>query len=137
MDNRLNYEHILSELTSFQWLNKLPSSFRKIEIQNWFFYQKLGLKSYKTFKSIRSLGEYISVKDNNREQYISALNKLLAFTERLPVQQALWSRYLSDIQIRTIILEKRTVEDLQQELTQYIDQIVEYDQIKSKFTSGQ
>ncbi|MFT7236798.1 MAG: archaellum biogenesis ATPase FlaH [Cyclobacteriaceae bacterium] len=137
MDNRLNYEHILSELTSFQWLNKLPSSFRKIEIQNWFFYQKLGLKSYKTFKSIRSLGEYISVKDNNREQYISALNKLLAFTERLPVQQALWSRYLSDIQIRTIILEKRTVEDLQQELTQYFDQIVEYDQIKSKFTSGQ
>ena len=137
MDNRLNYEHVLSKLISTQWLTKFPTSFRKIDIQNWFFYQKLGLKSYQASKKIRSLADYISVKDTKRGGYIDALSKLLEFTERIPMQHALWSRYLSDSQVRAIILQKKTVSELNNELSQYFDQIVEYDQIKAKFTSAQ
>ena len=66
IDNRLNYEHNLSQLNQKKWLINYPDKIDKIAVQNWFFYQRNALNTYLQHKELRGLDTLINFKKNDR-----------------------------------------------------------------------
>ena len=137
IDNRLNYEHIVSQIEATNWLQDFPKTYRKIDIQNWFFYQKLALKCILLTKSIRTLNDILPAKNFDRHSYVAHLGKLITFLEKIPTQMQLWSRYISEKQVRSILLGKVEQEKVSKELTEQFDALVEYHKIDLAFSSEQ
>ncbi|WP_258100548.1 AAA domain-containing protein [Marinoscillum pacificum] len=137
IDNRLNYEHIVSQIEATNWLKDFPKTYRKIDIQNWFFYQKLALKCILLTKSIRTLNDILPAKNFDRHDYVAHLGKLITFLEKIPTQMQLWSRYISEKQVRSILLGKVEQEKVSKELTEQFDALVEYHKIDLAFSSEQ
>lgn len=137
VDNRLNFEHILSQIQETKWLDNFPKGFRIIDIQNWFFYQKLAFKSNDLSNGIRTLSEFISLKDHSRKSYIEVLNKLNDLLDAIPVQTSLWSRYLTENQIRSLMLGKENIESIKKQLIKNFDAYAEYDKIKDTLSESE
>ena len=130
MDNRLNYEHIASSITENPWLHNFPTSFRKIEIQDWFYWQKLGLHMYYVAENIRSLHEFISISNADQKSYIRGLKSLQKLSEEFSKQVGLWSRYISLRQVKIIISKKEDTARLEKTLRKDFDAICEYHRLK-------
>ncbi|WP_258102569.1 AAA domain-containing protein [Marinoscillum sp. MHG1-6] len=137
IDNRLNFEHLFSEIQERKWLIDFPKSFRIIDIQNWFFYQKLAFRSNDIAHGIRTLSDFAPSKEHARASYVSLLKKLGNFLDQVPTQQKLWSRYLNEKQIRQLMLGKVSAQEINKELTSSFDSLVEYDKIKSSMSSSE
>ncbi|RED99735.1 AAA domain-containing protein [Marinoscillum furvescens] len=135
IDNRLNYEHIVSQVEATRWLTDFPKSFRKIDIQNWFFYQKLALKCIQLTDSIRTLNQFLPTKNTSREEYVLRVERLINFLEQIPLQLQLWSRYITEKQVRSILLGKEQLDDITQQLNEDFDSLVEYHKLKESFSS--
>ncbi len=137
IDNRLNYEHIVSQIEATTWLMGFPRSFRKIDIQNWFFYQKLALKCILITRSVRTLNDILPAKHYVRHDYVAHLGQLTQFLEKIPLQMQVWSRYISEKQVRSILLGKEDQEKVGKELTEQFDTLVEYHKLESSFNAEQ
>lgn len=135
MDNRLNFEHSLSLIQDNPWLHNFPASFRKIDLQDWFYWQKMGLNMYAVAQTVRSLNDYLPVSRHEHEAYRKRLDQLLALLHKIPQQLSLWSRYVNIHQIRAIILKKEDPKQLEKLLKKDFDAICEYHRIKSELTS--
>lgn len=135
IDNRLNYEHIVSQIEQTGWLKDFPKSFRKIEIQNWFFYQKLALKCVELTNSIRVINEILPPKKVDRHEYIRLLKELQSLIEKIPIQMKLWGRFLSEAQVRSILLGKCNIDEVTKVLNEDFDSLVEYHKLKVNFVS--
>ena len=137
IDNRLNFEHILSQVQESKWLTGFPKGYRIIDIQNWFFYQKLALKTNSLSNEVRTLSDFAPHKDHSRTDYVEVLKKLSSFLEQIPIQTQIWSRYLNEKQIRSLLLEKEEPDTLKAQLNRDFDALVEFDKIRERLNSGQ
>jgi superfamily I DNA and/or RNA helicase len=137
IDNRLNFEHVLSKIQGTPWLSDFPKTYRTIEIQNWFFYQKLAYNSNDLANEAVTLSDFAPHKDHTRISYVSLLKQLDSFLDEIPVQTQLWSRYLSEKQIRALLLGKEEPEIIKKHLNRDFDSFVEYDKINEKLNNGQ
>lgn len=135
IDNRLNFEHSLSQINDNSWLHNFPKGFRKIDLQDWFYWQKMGLNMYTVAQNVRSLNEYIPVRKLNHADYTNNLDNLIKIAERIPNQLALWSRYVSIHQVRSIILKKEEPKDLERILKKDFDAICEYHKLKNSLST--
>ncbi len=137
IDNRLNYEHALSEIKEANWLIDFPPGFRKLDIQNWFFYQKLALKCHQMVTNVRTLIDFIPFKDQSRKGYIGLLDRLVILVERIPTQLAIWSRYLSEKQVRSLLLGRFSKEEVLKSLNRDFDTLVEYHKLRDSFSADE
>lgn len=134
IDNRLNYEHVLSELTQVQWLSDFPTSLKKTETQNWFFYQKLALNTYELLDQLRPLESLIPFHKNDRKSQLDTLGQLQSLVKEIPVSRARWGTYLSDQQIRSLTLKKIAAEDAVKSLNKDFDKIYDYHGLRDGFS---
>ncbi|MEP1035479.1 AAA domain-containing protein [Ekhidna sp.] len=130
IDNRLNFEHSLSLIQDNSWLHNFPSSFRKIDLQDWFYWQKMGLNMFAVAQTIRSLTEYLNVGKLEHKGYHQRLDQLISMIHKVPQQLILWSRYINIHQIRAIILKKEDPHKLEKLLKKDFDAICEYHKLK-------
>jgi DNA polymerase IIIc chi subunit len=134
IDNRLNYEHIVTRIERTPWLTGLPKNFRKIDLQNWFFYQKLALKCVNLHDEVRTLGQFISYKGVKRQTFVGRLESLSNTLGTIPTQLQLWARYINEGQIRAILLGQEKIEDLRKQLTNDFDAVVAYHKLRENFS---
>ncbi|WP_421763453.1 AAA domain-containing protein [Ekhidna sp.] len=134
IDNRLNFEHSLSEIQKNSWLHNFPSSFRKIDLQDWFYWQKMGLNMFAVAQTVRSLNEYLPVGKLEHKAYHKRLDHLVSLIHKVPLQLSLWSRYINIHQIRAIILKKEDPHKLEKLLKKDFDAICVYHKLKSDLT---
>ncbi|MEQ8905444.1 AAA domain-containing protein [Ekhidna sp.] len=135
VDNRLNFEHSLSLIQDNTWLHGFPSSFRKIDLQDWFYWQKMGLNMFTVAQTVRSLNEYIPVSKLEHKSYHRRLDQVISLVHKVPQQLALWRRYINVHQIRAIILKKEDPHRLEKLLKKDFDAICEYHKLKSELSS--
>lgn len=135
IDNRLNFEHSVSLIQDNSWLHNFPSSFRKIDLQDWFYWQKMGLNMFAVAQTIRSLNDYLTVGKLEHPNYHKRLDQLIKSAQKVPQQLALWSRYINIHQIRAIILKKEDPHKLEKLLKKDFDAICEYHKLKSELSS--
>ena len=131
VDNRLNFEHTLSLIQENKWLHNFPESFRKIDLQDWFYWQKMGLNMFAVAQTVRSLSEHLPVTNLEHSNYQSRLEKLIFQIQKIPEQLATWSRYVNIHQIRSVILKKEDPHKLEKLLKKDFDALCEYHKLKN------
>ncbi|MEM0940081.1 MAG: AAA domain-containing protein [Bacteroidota bacterium] len=131
IDNRLNFEHSLSQITNNHWLHNFPKGFRKIDLQDWFYWQKMGLNMYAVAQTIRSLYDYINPIQLEDQAYKGRLAKLIEIGQRIPNKLDDWKRFINIHQVRAILLEKEDIKRLGKLLKKDFDTICEYHKLKA------
>ncbi|WP_420580245.1 AAA domain-containing protein [Reichenbachiella sp.] len=133
VDNRLNLEHNLSLLKDEPALGPFPSVYTKIEIKNWFFYQKQAAEAQSTLDGIRHMNEYISPLSLNQTEYTNQLAGLLTALEPIGKKLEEWEIYFSIPQLRLIFAGQLNIEQLLTSLKQDFDSLCEFDKLQSEF----
>lgn len=137
VDNRLNLEHNFTELKSHMGLIVFPTVIKKINIQNWFFYQKQAVSAKSIFLEIRHLTEYITPKQGEFEEFQSKLNRLLEIFRELPEKVAFWEKYFTIQKLREIFSGNLGIALLENALTRDFDSLCEFDSLYENFNTGQ
>lgn len=135
IDNRLNIEHNISVIQEKKWLANFPDNLRKIDIQNWFYYQKLTMKARSIFISIRNLKDFISVGHTSYEEFKNKLEKLLSLLKNVPNQHKKWERFLTSTQINRISNSKDYAQKLIDSIDREFESICEFDQLNNIISS--
>ncbi len=135
IDNRLNLEHFISEVKAHDWMAGFPAKVRKIDIQNWFFTLKEAVKAYKARNDIRTLSEFISAPEFELDAYKERVHALIDLLDQVPEQTKKWEGYLSDSQLRALMMGKMDIKQASKELNRDFDSIVELHKIKESFTT--
>lgn len=137
VDNRLNLEHNLSLLKDEPALSPFPETYGKIEIRNWFFYQKQAAEANSTLDGIRHMNEYISPLSFNYLEYTNQLTKLLEALDPIGVKLAEWQRYFSIPQLRMIFAGQLDTDQLLKSLKKDFDSMCEFDNLREELTEDE
>ncbi|MEP4095341.1 AAA domain-containing protein [Reichenbachiella sp.] len=137
VDNRLNLEHNLSLLKNEPALSPFPESYRKVEIKNWFFYQKQAAESQQTLDGIRHMNEYISPLSLNQSEYTNQLSNLLKALEPIGRKLIEWETYFSIPQLRLIFAGQLDIEHLLISLKQDFDSLCEFDKLQTQLSEDE
>ncbi len=133
IDNRLNFEHLLSEIQSTDWLEKFPNQIRKIDIQGWFFTQKEAIKAYLARNAIRSLPEYIAAPELELNAYLDRIHSLMEMLDEAPDHTIGWKNHLTDFQIRQLMSGNQDDKEAMKILNRDFDSLVEFHKITDSF----
>ncbi|WP_109832525.1 AAA domain-containing protein [Reichenbachiella versicolor] len=134
VDNRLNLEHNLTGLIKLKGLLELPSKFRKIDIQNWFFYQKQAIEARDLLRNIRQLNDYISAENLDGVEYVKKLESLLVALEPIEEKLSHWEKYFSIAHLRQIFGKHVDMKKLDKSLHLDFDSLCEYDKLKEELS---
>ncbi|MFY0650817.1 MAG: DUF4011 domain-containing protein [Cyclobacteriaceae bacterium] len=137
IDNRLNLEHNFTELKNHIGLIAFPKVIKKINIQNWFFYQKQAVSAKALYIKVRHLSEYLSPKPGEYENFKEKLSSLLKVFEFLPEKMTTWSKYFTVQKLREIFAGNIDVSILGNALTRDFDSLCEFDSLFENFNSSQ
>lgn len=135
IDNRLNFEHFLSEVAAVDWMVEFPAEMRKIDIQRWFFSMKEAVKAYGIRNDIRSLPEYISAPEYELHDYTERVKKLMGLLDVVPEKIAPWTIYLTENQLRSLLMGKQDRTEAEKSLLRDFDALVEYHKMEQAFTA--
>lgn len=137
VDNRLNLEHNLSLLKNEPALGPFPEVYSKVEIKNWFFYQKQAAEAQTTLDGIRHMNEYISPLSLNQTEYTNQLAGLLTALEPISKKLAEWEIYFSIPQLRLIFAGQLDISQLLSALKQDFDSLCEFDKLQAEMSDAE
>lgn len=135
IDNRLNFEHSVSLINENKWLHNFPNSFRKIDLQDWFYWQKMGLNSYAVAQTIRSLDDTLPVAKQDHKDYLQNLREVVKLINDLPKRIAQWGKYISIHQVRTLVHGKENAQSLEKLLRKDFDALCEFHKLRDSLTA--
>lgn len=127
VDNRLNLEHNLSQFKDRDGLNRLPDLYNRVNVQNWFFFQKQTIEARDIRNKIRPLRDYISLETHDEATYTDKLKKLLTALEPIGEKLENWQEHFSIPQMREIFSKQVTAEFLLSTLKKDFDSLCEFD----------
>lgn len=134
VDNRLNLEHNLSKIKAQKWLQDFPVKYRKIEVQNWFYFQKQAVSAALIFASLRNFKSFIPVTKMFYEELSERFTRLLAIYETIPEKMEDWTRYLTKAQINAVSMSPERSDQIQKTLKQDFDSLCEFDKLAEAFS---
>ena len=135
IDNRLNYEHNVSTIEEQSWLSNYPSSLRKLDIQNWFFFSRLAFKSTDLFHSLRNLDAYIKFIPGERKAVVKKLSAFHEIISKLPDHKIHWNQYLTDHQVREILSNRVDIQKINAELDRDFENLRDYHRLKASYST--
>jgi hypothetical protein len=135
IDNRLNLEHLHSEIEQIDWMEDFPEEMRKIDVQSWFFSMKEAVKAFQIRKEIRSLPEFISAPELELHDYIDRVKLLMDLLDEIPNKLAPWMKYLTESQLRSLMMGKQDLKEAEKLLSKDFDALVEYHSILAGFSN--
>lgn len=130
VDSRLNLEHNLTQLKNIKGLSRLPDSIKKIDIQNWFFFQKQSIEARDIIADIRHLTEYISPDRMEQSEFVEKLDNLLVALEPIAEKLSHWEEYLSITQLREIFAKQLDITVIEDSLKLDFDSLCEFDNLR-------
>lgn len=133
IDNRLNLEHNLSKLAEKEWLSSIPKNYRKIDFQNWFYYQKLAISAHNSFVSFRNLKEYFNVKSLSFNELKNKITGILNGLSEVKKYRKKWKPYISNNTINVLVSDPEKEKLYVETLTRDFDSLCEYDALKDVF----
>ena len=132
VDNRLNVEHNLTKLKGKEWLTSFPSSLLKIDLQNWFYYQKRALNAKMIFSSLRNFQEHFNLSKLDYSQFKKQVEGLIEIMQTVYEQKNEWLEYLTDSQINRIANDEKFAQSIKESLIKDFDSLVDYDSNRTK-----
>ena len=78
IDNRLNFEHFVSELKDKDWLQDVPSSTSLEDFEQWFHHQFVALEAQHVMQDFRSLSQYLHLTKSSHEDLSKNVQQLIS-----------------------------------------------------------
>jgi hypothetical protein len=135
IDNRLNLEHHITALRSKKWLVNIPEDYHKESFQTWFGLYKLAIRAKASLNSIEELKNVLTVKSLDRTSFVNRLKKLVGVLETVSSKKSEWLKYLTNQQIRQIILKPSIATAFINALKSDFDYLRDYDALKDNLKS--
>lgn len=135
IDSRLNYEHNLSKVKAQKWVESYPASNRKVEVENWFYFQKQAISAKIIYTSLRSFKEFLPVTKLFYEELRDRFHALLEIYQEIPEKLADWTQYLTITQIHEVADHSPKIDLLQKALVQDFDSLCDFDHIRESLIS--
>lgn len=129
IDNRLNLEHNLTKLKEEKWLTDIPTSYEKIDFQNWFYYQKRAIEAKYIFALQRNFKEYFNVKLLTFSELERKITALLQLFQPIPAKIIYWQEYLTPAQLNMLLYNESGEQKLQKALQTDFEAICEFDRL--------
>ncbi|MDH5381219.1 MAG: AAA domain-containing protein [Cyclobacteriaceae bacterium] len=130
IDNRLNLEHNISKLKETGWLKDLPTSYEKINFQNWFHEQKLAVKARVIFSSLRQHQDLFLNSDLKYDDLKNKFETLFQLIHEIPERRIIWEMYFSKTQVSNLLKNKSLAERIKTTLQSDFDSLCEFDSLK-------
>jgi hypothetical protein len=137
IDNRLNFEHFIQEIKDLPWLEKFPSSLRKLDVQEWFFSIKQAARAYQLRNDVRTLPEFIYSLDYPLGSYVARVKSLIQLLDEIPERTQPWRAYLTEGQIRLLLMGKQDIDEAIKLLSKDFDALVEFHIIRDSLSSDE
>lgn len=137
IDNRLNFEHLLSEIQQIEWMKDFPRQIRKIDIQNWFFILKEAVRAFLARNAIRSLPEYIAAPEYELDTYKERIKALADMLDLVPEKINHWKGHLSENQIRMLMMGRQDGAEAAKLLKKDFDSLIEYHKLRDGLSNVQ
>ncbi|MDH5396694.1 MAG: AAA domain-containing protein [Cyclobacteriaceae bacterium] len=135
IDNRLNIEHNLSKLKEKKWISDIPSSYEKLNFQNWFHTQKIAIKAKAIFNSLRPIKDHINLAFLHLDELSDILNKFFSVVNDIPERRSIWELYFSRNQITNILNNPSNANNFLKILKRDFEALCDFDEIQDKLTS--
>jgi DNA replication protein DnaC len=130
VDNRMNFEHNLTELKECGWLNNIPEDKKLQSFQEWFYIQHNALAAYTLLKELRGLKEYLNISSLSYQELKEKLTSFLDTIRAVPQERKMWSKYLTPRQISKILYSYEYAIELKEVLKDDFESLVEFDKLK-------
>jgi len=127
VDNRLNLEHNITKIKTKEWLSEFPASLLKIDLQNWFYYQKRALNAKLLFTSLRNLNQHFNLPKLSYTEFKEQIDGLITVMQTVYERKIQWDKYLTDQQINRIAYDQNFAKASDKTLTKDFDSLVDYD----------
>jgi hypothetical protein len=134
LDSRLNLEHHLTSLRAKSWLIELPETYEQEKYRKWFERKKLAVRAKLIFNSLREVKDFINPQQYSRKEFIQLFHDLLKTFSEIPSFKKKWERFLSPLQIKQIVREPASVEELVSFLKKDFDNLCDFDRLKESMT---
>ena len=131
VDNRLNLEHNITRLRGKEWLTDIPKSLLKIDMQNWFYYQKRALKAKLIFSSLRNFQSHFNLQKLTYSDFREQTESLINVIGEIYEEKNSWSAYLTDVQINKFAEDDTLAGEALTSLSKNFDSLVDYDTIQA------
>lgn len=130
VDNRLNLEHNLTQLKQANWLQDIPTTYQKLEFQEWFHLQHKSLKALQQLYSIRNFSLYFNLRKLSFEELQLAINQMLTLLSAIKERREVWQQYLTPIQIEKLLNSESKGRQMQAALEEDFDMIAAFDRLR-------
>lgn len=134
LDQRLNFEHNLSELRNKKWLLNIPQTISKKTFLDWFGKQQEAIKTKLLFNSIRGLKSLLNPMQLKETEFKNKIQFLIQSLEQVKAKVNQWSLYLSDVQIAKLSRDLELAEVMSKLLSNDFDSLYEFDKLKTKLS---
>ncbi len=130
IDNRLNFEHNASLIQQKDWLTDFPPGKKRMEIQNWFFYQRNAIKTLRQYRELRDLDSYVNIKNEDRANLVRRLQRFHQLVETVPPRKLQWKKFLTENQQRTLFGERITLEEVLKQLDRDFENLHDFHSLR-------
>jgi hypothetical protein len=129
LDARLNLEHNLSKIKPKTWLVDIPTTYGKMEFENWFERQHQALAAKLTYTSIWGLKDIINPAPIPQQETLKRLSLLFKILSPLPLKRSQWEIHLTPSMVRNLTLNPEIAVSLAAQLKDDFDSLSEYDKL--------
>jgi DNA polymerase IIIc chi subunit len=137
IDNRLNFEHNLSKIKAQKWIDSFPDGYKKIDVENWFYFQKQAVSAKIIYSSLRSFKAILPVTRLFYEELKSLFNEVIEVYKDISEKLQDWTRYLTISQINNVAASPVVSDQLQKQLTKDFDSLCEFDKIQESLSNAE
>lgn len=137
LDNRLNFQHHITELTEKEWLIEVPLSKNKEVFDRWFGSYFEALQAFSICEELRSFKEYWNLPNLAYQDLKEKLLDVMQICKKASEKYTEWSQYFSKTQLDHLLKDEQSVTPYQEMIEQHFDDMCAYDRIKKELDEGE
>ncbi|MEN7547481.1 AAA domain-containing protein [Rapidithrix thailandica] len=135
LDNRMNLEHNISQLSEQDWLTDIPEDYEKDSFVTWLKTYLRALTAKEIYKKLRNGIKYLDIERLSLEDFQYKINTLLHEVKKISALKRQWVQYLTTKQINQLTKEEQYTERLLKTLDKDFDVLCEFDRLNSSLLS--
>lgn len=137
LDNRLNFQHHITELTEKEWLSEVPSSKKKEVFDRWFGSYFEALQAFSICEELRSFKEYWNLPNLAYQTLKDKLLEVMHLCKKASKKHTEWSVYFSKTQLDELLKDQKDIAPYQEMIQKHFEDLCAYDRIKKELEEGE
>lgn len=130
IENRMNYEHYLTEAKHFIWFDHPPARRELSAVKEWMEQHQRAMEAKELFDKLRVGLKFIELDKLNFEQFYEIIVYVLRQGQMIQEQKTKWSTYFTDQRIGKLLRGEVSVDRLKKTLRDDFEAICAFDTLK-------